>query len=86
MKTNVPNRVEDYTEYWNNPPPSLSPRCQHWVNRIRNGWVPNRRVKQMGYDEASQFFGVYIWEYINILFPLFRVKDLVNIRVGIHDG
>lgn len=27
----------------------------------------------MGYDQAAEFFGVYIWEYVNVISPLLAV-------------
>jgi hypothetical protein len=43
-----------------------------WLERI-NGeeqWRPNRRVRLMGYDEKAEWFGVYLWEYLEVLAPL----------------
>lgn len=38
--------------------------------RINAGWRPNRRLRSMGYHESAEYFGVYIWEYLNVLYPL----------------
>lgn len=62
-----PPAVDDIYRYWADPPPDLSPRCRYWHARLRNGFAPNRRVRAMGYDEASRWYGVYVWEYLNIL-------------------
>jgi hypothetical protein len=60
----------DVTLYWRSPPPEPSPRLHRWIGRIRNGWKPNGRVRGMGYQEKAEFFGVYIWELFNVLYPL----------------
>lgn len=65
-----PRRVADMYEYWEGPPPARSPRCQHWEERIAQGWRPNRRVLAMGYDERAEFFGVHLWESLHVLEPL----------------
>lgn len=67
---NAPSKVGDVYKYWEDPPPEPSPRVLHWQKKIRDGWRPNARVRQMGYDEASTFFGVYVWEYFNVIQPL----------------
>jgi hypothetical protein len=66
-----PKRVDNVETYWTAPPPAPSARCAYWVAAINGGWTPNRRVSAMGYHEKADFFGVYIWEYINVLSPLF---------------
>ena len=60
-------RVADPYLYWEKEPPEMSARCKEWLVRIKGGWIPNRRIRGFGYDEASEFFGVYIWEYLHIL-------------------
>ena len=63
----APTRVHDHRHYWTHPPPKMSPRCTWWVDRIADGWRPNKRIRKMGYDEAAEYYGVYIWEYLNVL-------------------
>lgn len=75
MKPPTPTKVKDCTEYWTTPPPNPSARCTYWVERIKNGWRPNRRVNQMGFGEASLFFGIYVWEYRNVIIPLMEEKE-----------
>jgi len=58
--------------YWTSPPPEPSQRCDIWVAKIKAGWRPNRRIRQMGYYEGAEFYGVYIWEYSNVIQPLIR--------------
>lgn len=65
-----PARVSDHYSFWAEPPPELSERCTYWVEQLERGWVPNRHVRIEGYDAASQWFGVYIWEYLNIISPM----------------
>ena len=64
--------VENVMDYWLEAPPEPSGRLLQWLERIRNGWRPNRRISGMGYYEASEFYGVYIWEYLNVLRPALR--------------
>lgn len=65
-----PPRVDDVQRYWTRPPPERSARCAWWAAKIQAGWRRNRRLGGMGYHEAARFFGVYIWEYINVISPL----------------
>lgn len=60
----------DVEAYWGNKPPEPSANCEKWVARIKDGWRPNRRIRAMGYYDSARFFGVYIWEYINVIWPL----------------
>jgi len=43
--------------------------------RIESGWRRNKRISGLGYDPAAHHFGVYIWEYINVLQPLLQAKE-----------
>lgn len=70
MKPPTPKQVKDITEYWTSPPPERSERAKYWLQKLNDGWKPNRRIRQLGYEGAAEFFGVYIWEYINVLSPL----------------
>jgi hypothetical protein len=63
-----PPRVDRYA-YWLDPPPEPSPRLQWWLTRVNAGWRPNRRIRMMGYDESAGWFGVYLWEWTNVLCP-----------------
>lgn len=65
----APPRVGGDEKYWSEPPPERSARCSWWVERINRGWRRNRRIASMGYYTASEYFGVHIWEYINVLSP-----------------
>lgn len=64
----------DVTRYWIDPPPQPSAGLAKWQAKIASGWRPNRRISAMGYYEASEFYGVYIWEYINVIRPLLERK------------
>lgn len=65
----------DIYQYWNDPPPEPSPRLIPWIKKIQAGWKPNRRIRQMGYETRCDFFGVYLWEYWNVLIPLLRQQE-----------
>lgn len=69
----APPRVDTYDDgecYWGDPPPERSPRCTWWIDRIRAGWRPGKRVARLGYYCAATYYGVYIWEYLHVLSPL----------------
>jgi hypothetical protein len=67
--TERPPAVDDRYRYWAQPPSVPSPRCEYWLQRIEQGWRPNRRIRGMGYDEAAEWYGVYIWEYLHKIAP-----------------
>lgn len=69
VKEAAPPRVKDIEAFWTEPPPVPSERALWWVKRIESGWVGNRRTQAMGYYEAAHYFGVYIWELLNMLRP-----------------
>lgn len=58
------------TDYWGEPPPEPSPRLSEWIQKFNDWWKPNRRIRQMGYHKSAEFYGVYIWEYINVIRPM----------------
>lgn len=64
-----PPAVSNPYLYWGDPPPTPSPRLVWWLERIRQGWSPNRRIGGMGYDESAHWYGVYIWEWQNAIRP-----------------
>jgi hypothetical protein len=67
-----PPPVDDPTAYWNDPPPTPSARCTYWLQRHADGnWRPNRRLRIEGYHTAAEQLGVWIWEYLHTIRPLF---------------
>lgn len=66
--------MKDIHAYWQEPPPEPSPALEKWVVRLRDGWRPNRRVRDMGYAERAEFFNVYLWEYFHVIYPLLKEK------------
>lgn len=68
--TPLPARVGDRADFWANAHRTRSERCIAWEARIRAGWRPNRRLSQMGWEEKAKWYGVYNWEYIEVLAPL----------------
>lgn len=64
-----------HDQYWLDPPPEPSLRLAHWVRKIESGWMPNRRIRGMGYAERAEFFGVYYWEYFNVIYPMIEEKS-----------
>ncbi|GGM26944.1 hypothetical protein GCM10011608_09690 [Micromonospora sonchi] len=69
LETPKPPRVPDHYTYWAEPPPELSARCVYWLRQIERGWLPNKSIGGKGYDCTAQWFGVYLWEYLNVLYP-----------------
>lgn len=65
-----PPRVEDVYAVWLEAPKEHSARCLYWEDRIRRGWRPNKRIRGMGYSTSSEFYGIYVWEYLNVICPL----------------
>jgi hypothetical protein len=70
MKPPAPPRVSDSYLFWVTSPPELSARCAWWTRRIRGGWRPGRRLRELGYDTSARYYGVYVWEYLNVISPL----------------
>ncbi len=66
----VPKDFDIY-KYTNVPPPVNSPRLLPWIKRIQMGWSFPKHVKYEGYSTKTQYFGVYVWEYQNVLSPMF---------------
>lgn len=54
-------------------PAEPSPRCTWWVSRICAGWRPGKHIRVMGYHQSAEWYGVHIWEYINVLSPLLHL-------------
>lgn len=69
-----PPRVALSESYWMSPPPQRSARCAYWVHQIERGWLPNRSICRNGYHSSADWYGVYIWEYLNVLAPLITQK------------
>lgn len=63
----APPRVDDPERYWGEQPPALSDRCTWWVSRFAQGWRPSKRVRQLGYYSSAFEYGVYLWEYLNVI-------------------
>lgn len=70
-----PPRVDDHYLYWMQPPPETSERCRYWAVQIARGFRRNRRWRYQGYDSECQLFGVYMWEWFNVLYPMLRVLE-----------
>lgn len=64
-----PHPVADIYAFWGDPPPELSERCRYWLAQIERGWRPNKHIRRNGYDSAASWYGVYVWEMINAIYP-----------------
>ena len=51
-------------------PPMPSPKLLDWVERIRKGWRPNRRISNMSYNEMAEFMGLWEIEVLSVIRPL----------------
>lgn len=65
-----PPAVADRYAHWTIPPAAPSPRLRYWVRAFDAGWRPNRRIGGLGYDSTADELGVYIWEWLHVLYPL----------------
>lgn len=66
-----PPRVTNSYDYWSDKPPEQSDRCTFWLHAIQNlGWRPNRRISGEGYDTSAHWYGIYLWEYLHVIFPI----------------
>lgn len=70
-----PDRVPDVAGYWGDRPAVLSARCTYWVRQILRGWRPSRRIAGEGYYGATEWYGVFLYEYLNVLYPLLRALE-----------
>lgn len=64
-----PPPVADHYQHWAQPPPEPSERCRWWLRQFARGWRPNKRIRRMGYDQAAEWYGVWIWEYLHVITP-----------------
>ena len=72
-----PPPVANIYTHWVDAPSTLSQRCEYWLRQVRRGWRPSGRVRRMGREEAAEWYGVYIWEYVHVIVPSQRVGDVV---------
>lgn len=78
----MPPRVADRYRYWTDPPPARSDRCRAWEARIRHGWRMPKWVQGKGYDPMAGYFGVYVWEWLNVLSPLYDATARLRYQTG----
>jgi hypothetical protein len=71
----APPRVDNVYFYWEDPPPERSAKCAYWLARIKDGWRPNRRISEMGCSESAEFFGIYVWEWVNVVRPIISAAE-----------
>lgn len=81
MPDEMPPPVDDRYRYWNERPPEFSARCLYWIDRLNDFGHPNsydwRDVQALmpdggcaGYDGNAEHFGVYMWEWFNIIYHI----------------
>lgn len=61
--------MDDVYAYWADPPPHLSARCAYWLRQMDAGWLPPGRWRREGYDGAARLLGVWVWEYLHVIYP-----------------
>lgn len=71
-RLDAPKSVEDVEDYWDDRPPALSNRCVWWMARIINGWRSDGVNSTYSESGKASVYGVYVWEYINVIRPLLR--------------
>lgn len=64
-----PPPVRNHYDFWGDPPDERSARCAWWVRQIDRGWRPNRAIESHCYDCSAQWYGIWIWEYVNVIAP-----------------
>lgn len=64
-----PPPVRDQNAFWSEPPPHQSKRCAWWLEQIVAGWRPNNRIRSYASGEAADWYGVFTWEYLNVISP-----------------
>ncbi|MEV6096952.1 hypothetical protein [Nocardia sp. NPDC051981] len=74
FRVESPDSLAPYCKRTHNAPPDLSPRCRYWSRQIQRGWLPNRSISPLGYHISTLWFGVYIWECVNVLYPLIEER------------
>ncbi len=70
-----PPRVADVYAFWGDSPPELSERCRYWLRQIERGWLPNRHISTMGRDATAVWFGVYLYEWCDVLYPAIAARE-----------
>lgn len=75
-----PPRIKypEFERYWVYSPPERSARCAFWVERIQAGWRGNRRIHSLDYYSSAEYYGIYIWEYWNVIWPLLKTEMSVD--------
>jgi hypothetical protein len=70
-----PAAVADVYAYWGELPPEPSPRCRYWLRQIERGWRPNRHLRSMGRHESAHWYGVYLAEWSEVIYPALNGVD-----------
>lgn len=81
-----PARVNHVEGCWRDRPGMLSQRCVYWVRQILRGWRPSRRISGEGYYAAAEWYGVWLWEYLHVLFPLLNALERTQFAVATRPG
>lgn len=81
-----PQPVNHISLHWETKPDRLSERCVYWVRQILRGWRPPRRIAGEGYYGATEWYGVWLWEYLHVLFPLLNALERTQFAVATRPG
>ncbi len=68
------NEINIY-EYHHLPPSHPSKGLKKTIKKINKGFKRNRRLRSFGYSESCEYFKVYVWEWRNVLRPIFDILE-----------
>jgi len=79
-----PPAVTDPYTYWGDQPPERSARCVWWLEQIDRGWRPNRALRMEACESSAHWYGIYLWEYINVI--AHRLAVYATFERGLEQG
>ena len=60
------------TKHWTAAPTELTSRCVAVIARFKCGWKLPKHARGLGYDGSAEFLGIYINEWIDVVYPMLR--------------
>lgn len=75
-----PPKVKDIYANTGRDTGELSERCRWWLRQIERGWRPNRRIASECWECSADWYGVYGWEFMDVICPALK-----NGRLGDFD-
>lgn len=82
----MPPPVDRY-EYWGEAPPEFSERCIWWLHYLADNDLSLTELCDLtpfaaGYDDSAEAMGVYMWEWLHILYHVVANKKAVRKHYG----